>query len=118
VFLLPLLIAVAFLTLLERKALASMQRRLGPTSVGPIGLLQPIADAAKLIFKETVIPFSANPVLFIIAPLSFLLISLSIWAVIPLVPFGAVADIDLGLLYVFAMSSLNVYSVIIARLVQ
>lgn len=112
----PLLLAVAFLTLVERKVLAAMHRRVGPNFVGILGLLQPIADAAKLIFKETVLPRTVNILLFIIAPLTTFFLSVSGWAVIPLNYSHVLADINLGLLYIFAVSSLGVYGIIIARL--
>jgi len=111
---LPLLIAVALLTLVERKFLASMQKRIGPNFVGLLGLLQPIADAAKLIFKETVLPRTVNILLFLIAPIATFFLSLSGWAVIPFNFSYVLADIDLGLLYLFAISSLGVYGLIVA----
>lgn len=112
--LVPLLIAVAFLTLVERKVLGAVQRRLGPDQVGFLGLLQPIADAAKLIFKETVIPNSSNQFLYFLAPVFSFFLSLAIWAPIPIGTLGGLANIDLGLLYIFALSSLGVYSIVLA----
>jgi NADH-quinone oxidoreductase subunit H len=112
--LVPILLAVAFLTLVERKVLASIQRRVGPDSVGFLGLLQPIADAAKLIVKETVLPRTANTLLFILSPISTFFLSLSGWAVVPMNNSHVLADIDLGILYIFAVSSLSVYGIIIA----
>jgi len=114
----PILLAVAFLTLVERKVLASIQRRVGPNIVGVFGLLQPIADAAKLIVKETILPRTANTILFILSPLTTFFLSLSGWAVVPINQSQVIADIDLGVLYIFAVSSLSVYGIIIARLVQ
>jgi len=111
---LPLLFAVAFLTLVERKVLASIQRRVGPNVVGFTGLLQPIADAAKLIFKETILPSSSNMGLFVLAPLLTFILSLAGWAVIPMVPNGALSDMNLGITYIFAVSSLNVYGIMLA----
>lgn len=115
--LLPLLLAVAFLTLVERKVLAAMQRRLGPNYVGVIGLVQPIADAAKLVGKEIVIPRTVNVFLFILAPVTTLFLALSGWAVIPFNHTFVLADINVGVLYLFAVSSLGVYGIILARLV-
>lgn len=112
----PILLAVAFLTLVERKVLAAMHRRVGPNYVGFLGLLQPIADAAKLIFKETVFPRTINIFLFLIAPLATFFLSLTGWAVIPFNYTHVLADINLGLLFLFAISSLGVYGIIIARL--
>ena len=112
--LVPLLIGVAYLTLAERKVLAAIQLRKGPNVVGPFGLWQPFADALKMIMKETIIPTGANRVLFIIAPgLTFGLAMLA-WAVIPVNDGWAVANINVGVLYLFAISSLGVYGVIIA----
>jgi NADH-quinone oxidoreductase subunit H len=111
---LPMLISVAFLTLIERKVLAATQRRVGPNFVGFLGLLQPIADAVKLIVKETILPRSANILLFIIAPLVTFFLSLSAWAVIPLNAFSVASDINLGILYIFTISSLSVYGIVIA----
>jgi NADH-quinone oxidoreductase subunit H len=110
----PLLLAVAYLTNAERKVIAAMQLRQGPMVVGPLGLLQPIADGIKLLVKETVIPTGANKVVFIAAPMITFVLALIGWAVIP---FGAglvIADIDVGVLYLFAISSLGVYGIIMA----
>jgi len=115
---LPLLIgvilSVAYLTLAERKIIGYMQNRIGPNRVGPKGLLQPFADVFKLLFKEVVVPTNSNRFLFLIAPLLALAPALATWAVIPLFPDFAIADVDAGLLYVLALTSLGVYGVIIA----
>jgi len=107
---------VAYLTLVERKVLAALQRRVGPDKVGPLGLLQPIADAIKLIAKETVFPRSVNLILFLGAPAATFALSLCGWAVIAFGPAQVCLDINLGLIYIFAVSSLGVYGVITARL--
>lgn len=110
----PLLLSVAYLTYAERKVIGLMQMRRGPNVVGYFGLLQPIADAIKLIFKEIIIPDAASKSVFIIAPLVTFILSLIGWAVIPF-DYGVVlADINVGVLYVFAVSSLGVYGVIMA----
>jgi NADH-quinone oxidoreductase subunit H len=114
VLIVPLLIAVAFLTLAERKVMAAMQLRRGPNVVGPFGLLQPFADALKMVTKETVIPSGANRVLFIMAPMITFILAILAWAVIPLNDGWAIADINVGVLYLFAISSLGVYGIIIA----
>jgi NADH-quinone oxidoreductase subunit H len=103
----PLLIAVAFLTLVERKVLASQQLRVGPNNVGYLGLLQPIADAVKLLLKETVLPSPANRYLFILAPMLTFLLSIIAFVVIPISPNLVIADINLGVSYIFAVSSLR-----------
>lgn len=110
----PLLIAVAYLTLMERKVLAAMSLRMGPNVVGPFGLLQPFADAAKLIFKETIIPSGANKFLFVMAPCITFILALIAWAVIPVSEGWVIANINVGVLYLFAISSLGVYGIIIA----
>ena len=110
----PLLIAVAYLTYAERKVMASMQMRMGPNVVGPFGLLQPIADGVKLLMKETIGPTGASRVAFIAAPMITFSLSLIAWAVIPFDEGIVLADINVGILYLFAISSLGVYGVIIA----
>ena len=110
----PLLIAVAYFTLFERKVIGSMQRRRGPNVVGFHGLLQPLADGLKLLLKETVLPSSANLTMFIIAPIITFMLSLIGWAVIPFEENMVFADINISILYIFAVSSLGVYGVLIS----
>ena len=112
--LMPLLIAVAYLTFAERKVIGYMQIRLGPNRVGPKGWLQPIADAMKLMFKEIVIPSRANRFLFVLAPVVSFGPALAAWAVIPFGDGMMISQLDAGLLYVLAFTSLGVYGVIIA----
>ena len=111
---LPLMICVAYLTLWERKAIGWSQIRPGPNRVGPFGLLQPIADAVKLIFKEIIAPTAANKGLFFLAPIMTIMPALAAWAVIPFGPDVALANINAGLLFLMAITSLEVYGVIIA----
>jgi NADH-quinone oxidoreductase subunit H len=110
----PLLLMVAYLTYWERKLIGWMHIRMGPNRVGPLGLLQPIADALKLIFKEVIVPAQADRALFLLAPLLVMMPALAAWAVIPFAPGVVLADINAGLLYVMAVTSLGVYGVIVA----
>jgi NADH-quinone oxidoreductase subunit H len=114
VILLPLIISVAMLTYWERKVIGWMQVRIGPNRVGPLGLLQPFADVIKLLLKELIVPTASNKYLFIIAPVLSIGPAVASWAVMPFFEGGAVADINAGLLYVMAMSSVGVYGIIIA----
>jgi NADH-quinone oxidoreductase subunit H len=114
VVLVPLLIAVAYLTYAERKVIAAIQLRQGPMVVGPMGLLQPIADGLKMFVKETVIPTGANKVVFIMAPMITFILATIGWAVIPFGLGLVIADINVGILYLFAISSLGVYGIIMA----
>jgi NADH-quinone oxidoreductase subunit H len=110
----PLLLCVAYLTYAERKVMAAVQIRRGPNVVGPWGLLQPLADGVKLVFKETIIPTTANRVVFMIAPMISFVLALVAWAVIPFDAGVVLANINVGVLYLFAISSLGVYGVIMA----
>jgi NADH-quinone oxidoreductase subunit H len=110
----PLLLSVAYLTYVERKVIAAMQMRKGPNVVGPFGLYQPFADAIKLLFKETILPAGANRVVFVAAPMLTFVLSLIAWAVIPFAEGWVLADINVGILYLFAISSLGVYGVIMS----
>jgi len=110
----PLLISVAYFTLVERKFMGSMQRRRGPNVIGFMGVLQPLADGLKLFAKETVLPSNANMVLFVMAPIMTFVLSLMGWVVIPFGEGAVVSDVNVGILYLFAISSLSVYGIIIA----
>jgi NADH-quinone oxidoreductase subunit H len=110
----PLLLAIAYLTYAERKVIAAMQLRQGPMVVGPFGLLQPIADGLKLLAKETVLPSGANKVVFLLAPMVTFTLALIGWAVIPFDEGMVLADINVGVLYLLAISSLGVYGIIMA----
>lgn len=108
------LISVAYFTLAERKILGSIQRRRGPNVVGVFGLLQPLSDGFKLLVKETVLPSSSNKIIFFLSPIITFVISLMGWAIIPYNHNAILADIDLGILYIFAVSSLGVYGIIMS----
>src|ERR1700709_2269547 len=110
----PLMLCVAYLTLWERKAIGWSQIRPGPNRVGPRGLLQPIADAVKLLFKEIIVPTAANKSLFFLGPVMTIMPALAAWAVMPFGPEVALANVNAGLLYLMAITSLEVYGVVIA----
>jgi NADH-quinone oxidoreductase subunit H len=114
VLFISVILTMAFLTLIERRVIGSIQARIGPNRVGPFGILQPFADVLKLLVKEIVIPSSANKIMFIVAPLLALIPALCTWAVIPLWPGFTVSDINAGLLYILALTSAGVYGVILA----
>ena len=114
VVIVPMLLAVAFVTIVERKMLAATQRRVGPTEVGPYGTLQPFADALKLILKETIVPAQSNKIIFYLAPVTTLIFSLLGWAIIPFGQGLVLSDWSMGILYTLALSSLAVYGVLFA----
>nr|YP_011003671.1 NADH dehydrogenase subunit 1 [Gracilaria eucheumatoides]WPS66073.1 NADH dehydrogenase subunit 1 [Gracilaria eucheumatoides] len=114
IIILPLLIAIAYMTLAERKVMAAMQRRKGPNIVGVFGLLQPLADGLKLFVKETILPSSANLSMFILAPILTFLLALIAWCVLPIGEGMVYSDINIGVLYLLAISSLGVYGIIIS----
>jgi len=111
---LPLLVSIAFFILADRKIWAAVALRRGPNVVGPFGLLQTIADAFKFMFKEIIIPSGANKVIFILAPLVTATLAFAGWAVVPLADGWVIADINVGILYLFAISSLGIYGIIMA----
>jgi len=114
IIIIPLLIAVAYFTLAERKIMGSIQRRKGPNVIGYLGLLQPLADGLKLFVKETILPSSSNLIVFILAPLLSFLLSLIGWAVIPFTEKAVLVDLNVGMIYLFAISSLSVFGIIMA----
>ena len=114
IIIVPVLIAVAFFTLLERKIMANIQRRRGPNVVGLLGVLQPFADGLKLLIKETIIPSKANKIIFLLAPIIAFFLSFLNYTVMPFGDFNIFADINLGVLYIFAISSLSVYGIIMS----
>ncbi len=114
IIIIPVLVAVAFFTLLERKIMAGIQRRRGPNVVGFLGILQPFADGLKLLIKETIIPSRANKIIFLLAPILALFLSFLNYAVLPFSLFNVFSDINLGILYIFTISSLSVYSIIMS----
>lgn len=114
IVLVPMLLAVAFMTIIERKILAATQRRVGPNTVGIYGTLQPFSDALKLVLKETIIPAQANKALFYLAPVFALIFSLLGWAVIPFGDGLVILDFSLGILYTLALSSLGIYGILFA----
>ncbi|MGY8963771.1 MAG: complex I subunit 1/NuoH family protein, partial [Rhodospirillales bacterium] len=113
-FVVPILVSVAYLTYAERKIISAMQMRIGPNVVGWFGLLQPIADALKLLTKETVLPTGASPVVFFLAPMVTFSLAMLAWAVIPVNPGWVLSNLNVGILYLFAISSLGVYGVVMA----
>merc|ERR1712226_1499211 len=110
----PLLISVAYFTLVERKIMGSIQRRKGPNVIGFLGLLQPLADGLKLFVKETIFPSNSNILIFLLAPILTFVLSLIGWSVIPFSKNIVISDINIGILYLFAISSLSVYGIIMA----
>ena len=110
----PLLISVAYFTIAERKFMGSIQRRRGPNVIGFVGLLQPLADGLKLFVKETILPSNSNIYVFLLAPILTFVLSLIGWAVIPLSESIVISDMNLGVLYLFAISSLSVYGIVMA----
>ena len=114
IVILTVLIGVAYFTLVERKILSSIQRRKGPDIVGFLGIMQPLADGLKLFTKETIIPSNADTILFLVAPIITFVLSLMLWGVVPLSSYMMLSNLSLGILYIFAISSLEVYGIILA----
>ena len=112
--LIPILVSIALIVWLDRRIWGFVQKRRGPNVVGPFGLLQSFADALKLITKENIIPSGSNKIVFILAPIITMVLSLAGWAVIPFAPGWVVSDINVGIMYLFAVSSLGVYGIIMA----
>ncbi len=113
-FAVPVLLTMAYLTYAERRIIGAMQLRKGPNVIGPFGLLQPFADAVKLLFKETVVPTGSSPVVFFLAPMVTFTLALLAWAVIPVADGWLISDLNVGILYLFAISSLGVYGIVMA----
>ncbi len=113
-FVVPLLVCVAYVTYAERRIIGAMQMRIGPNVVGPFGLLQPFADAVKLLTKETVLPTGSSPIVFLLAPMVTFSLAMIAWAVIPVSDGWLISDINVGILYLFAVSSLGVYGIVMA----
>src|SRR5271154_668900 len=111
---LPVLLAIAYLTLAERKVMGSMQRRVGPNKIGIFGLLQPLSDGVKLLLKETILPSQSNKILFLAAPLTIFIVNLLGWATIPFGTGYSISDMELGVIYLLAMSSIGVVGIILA----
>ena len=114
VIVLPLMIFIAYLTFFERKVIGAIQLRKGPNVVGPLGLFQPLADGIKLLTKETIIPSNSNKIIFLFSPILTFTLALVAWAVIPIDYNLVLSNINVGILYVFAISSLGVYGIIMA----
>ena len=114
VIVIPLLISVAYFTIAERKIMGSIQRRRGPNVIGFLGLLQPLADGLKLFAKETILPSNSSIIIFLIAPILTFILSLIGWSVIPFSQSLVLADLNVGILYLFATSSLSVYGIVMA----
>ena len=114
IIIVPLLISVAYFTLAERKILGTIQRRRGPNVIGVYGLLQPLSDGFKLLVKETVMPSSSNKFIFILSPIITFVISLIGWSLIPYNKYAILSEVNVGILYIFAISSLGVYGVIMS----
>jgi NADH-quinone oxidoreductase subunit H len=113
-FAVPVMLVMAYLTYAERRIIGAMQLRKGPNVVGPFGLLQPFADAVKLLFKETVVPTGSSPVVFFLAPMVTFTLALMAWAVIPVSDGWMISNLNVGVLYLFAISSLGVYGIVMA----
>jgi NADH-quinone oxidoreductase subunit H len=114
IIIVPLLISVAYFTLAERKILGAIQRRRGPNVIGVFGLLQPLSDGFKLLVKETIMPSSSNKFIFILSPIITFVISLIGWSLIPYSKYAVLSEVNVGILYLFAISSLGVYGIILS----
>ncbi len=113
-FVIVVLVSMAYLTYAERKIISAMQMRIGPNVVGPFGLLQPFADAVKLLTKETIVPTGSSPVVFFLAPMLTFSLAMIAWAVIPVSKGWVISDLNVGILYLFAVSSMGVYGIVMA----